>query len=338
MNPLISIIVPVYQVEKYLDKCIISIINQSYKNLEIILVDDGSTDSSPAICNQYQKKDTRIKVIHKENGGLSQARNVGLEIAQGDYIGFVDSDDWIESNMYEVLMSSLLETGADIAVCNYQMDASGSKALKKIYNIEKKVYSPEEALRKIITADGYIRTVVWNKLYKRSVWGDIKFPEGRIYEDTLWTAKVVGNSKSISYINYSLYHYLFRPDSLSNNENQITKRVSDKIEMSEQRIMYLHEYYPMLEKIAILKFQEFCYEESIVISIKYNHLNNADELIRELHRHFCQSGPINTQDVRSIKMKIGRLMFKMFPKLFTRIYMIIYPRIQTIKLSLGYSR
>ena len=120
--PLVSIIVPVYQVEKYLEKCLGSIIGQTYGNLEIILVDDGSTDHGPAICDRYQTEDSRIQVIHQANGGLSHARNVGLAAATGDFISFVDSDDWIEPQMIDALMSALQETGADIAVCGRQVE------------------------------------------------------------------------------------------------------------------------------------------------------------------------------------------------------------------------
>ena len=133
-NPLISIIVPIFQTEKYLEKCILSIIFQSYHNLEIILIDDGSTDTSPDICDKYVAMDPRVKVIHQKNTGLSQARNVGLRQASGDYIGFVDSDDWIEPNMYEVLMSALKITDADIAICNNIVESEKAKSISNNKN------------------------------------------------------------------------------------------------------------------------------------------------------------------------------------------------------------
>ena len=120
MNPLISVIVPVYKAEKYLDKCVQSIVNQTYKNLEIILVDDGSPDNCPEMCDEWAKKDSRIKVIHKENGGVSSARNAGLDNSFGDYIGFVDSDDFIENDFYECLYDNLVENGADISFCTFK--------------------------------------------------------------------------------------------------------------------------------------------------------------------------------------------------------------------------
>ena len=124
-NPLITVIVPVYNVEKYLTRCVDSIINQTYKNLEIILVDDGSTDSSPAICDNYAKKDSRINVIHKQNNGASSARNAALDIASGDYIGFVDSDDYINRDMYASLFDSIVDSGSDMAICESEYVVNG---------------------------------------------------------------------------------------------------------------------------------------------------------------------------------------------------------------------
>ena len=251
-KPLISVIVPIFQVEKYLDKCISSIISQTYHNLEIILVDDGSTDNCSQICEKYKELDNRIKVIHKQNGGLSQARNVGLEIATGDFIGFVDSDDWIEPNMYETLISTLFEMNADIAVCGYQDEYEGiNSILHDITSFKRNQYTPEEALRKILKGKSFISIMVWNKLYKKAVLADISFPEGKIYEDNLWTPLVIGNAKTIASINYPLYHYLNREESLSHNIQQIHRRFHDKIEMCETRLDFICKNYPRLEKVAI---------------------------------------------------------------------------------------
>ena len=326
MNPLVSIIVPVFQVEKYLEKCISSIIAQTYKNLEIILVDDGSTDNCPAICEQFQREDDRIKVIHQENGGLSHARNVGLEVARGDYIGFVDSDDWIEPNMYENLMSALQESGADIAVCRYQIEFEDST--KNTRNIEfskrRRRYSPEEALRNIFIGDGYISNAVWNKLYRKFVLANTKFTVGKICEDILWTALVVGNANFVIGLNYPLYHYLYRNEGLSKNSQQIVKRLQDRIEMSEQRIEFIRQYYPKLEKFAIVKNQDLCYEGAVILSLKYSNLDPDGKIRRELHRHFQQWGGVSIRDNDSLKTKIDLIFFSNCPELYLRIYTFIY--------------
>ena len=209
MEPLISIIVPIYNVEKYLDKCIKSIINQTLKEIEIILVDDGSTDSSPRIIDEYAKKDKRIIEIHKENGGQGSARNIGLDIARGKYIGFVDSDDWIDLNMYEELYNSIIDVNADFAVGGrntYSEDYSLKSSVKvnsKVYkNINKNII---EYISKDMIYPNAL--VVVNKLYKRNLIIDnnVKFREVKEvgsedtifnYEILLYTSKIVSNNKA----------------------------------------------------------------------------------------------------------------------------------------------
>ncbi|MBQ7649507.1 MAG: glycosyltransferase [Victivallales bacterium] len=258
--PMISVIVPVFRVEKYLEECVSSILAQSYANLEIILVDDGSDDNCPAICDGFQANDNRVKVIHKKNGGLSQARNYGLRIATGDFIGFVDGDDWIESGMYEAMLSAMLETGADIAVCNYHKESSDSKSIQRgEESSERKLYSSEEAMRIILSSTGFIRNTVWNKLYRRSVLANVIFPEGKLYEDTPWTGKVVCKAKKVICLASPLYHYLVRSDSLSHDDRQIVRRTMDKNEMLEQRLAFIRENCPDLEKLALCEFlNQFC--------------------------------------------------------------------------------
>ena len=320
MDSLVSIIIPVYNVEKYLDKCIASVVNQTYTNLEIILIDDGSPDNCPTICDQWQAKDSRITVIHQQNGGLSIARNEGLKLATGEYIGFVDSDDWIEPDMVELLLTALLETDADIAVCNYQLESEGSKAIRKIaVSSERKLYSNEEVLIIIIIGGSFITTVVWNKLYRKNVLSNIKFPEGKIHEDNLWTPQVVGNSKRIVYIEDSLYHYVIRKESLAHDALLKLKRLHDEHEMIERRIEYIRDHYPALEKYALLKLQDFCCREYLNIALKYSHLDENGEIRRELYQYFCQYRPILIWDADGIGKKLGRILFWICPSLLVKI-------------------
>ncbi len=317
----ISIIVPVYQVEKYLEKCINSILAQTYKNLEIILVDDGSTDNCPAICDRFQAEDPRIKVIHQENGGLSHARNVGMEHATGDFIGFVDSDDWIEPNMYEVLMSALQETGADVAVCNRQVEYEDSKPMQiNQKSPEKKLYSPEDALRKIFNGENSIFFYAWNKLYKRNVLADIEFPKGKLHEDIPWTTQVIGNAKGIVSIDCPLYHYIKRSESLTCNDSMAIRRGMDIIEMFTRQIAYIHEHYPNLEKLAIIKFQNTCLREYINFSLKYHHLDTDGAYRRQLHRYFRQFKLISIPEYDGIKTTLGRILFRFCPNLLVKAY------------------
>ncbi len=173
---LISVIVPVYNVEKYLDECIESIVNQTYKNLEIILVDDGSTDHSPQMCDKWAEKDSRIKVIHKKNGGLSSARNAALEIVQGDYIAFVDSDDFIDDDMFELLLNNALEYSAEISRCSYRFVIKGELVDSEEINDEIKVYSAEEILDSL-KYGGIINDIVCNKIYSKDLIADARFDE-----------------------------------------------------------------------------------------------------------------------------------------------------------------
>lgn len=236
----ISIIVPVYKVEKYLEKCIASIVNQTYTELEIILVDDGSPDRCGEICDQWAKKDSRIKVVHKENGGRSDARNAGVEIATGEYIGFVDSDDLLEPDMYQVLFDKLMKYGADIAVCERQTVWEDESQKKQSQSNEFKILDGDAAL-KLLIGDG-ISQVVWNKLYRREVIGDIEFEVGKYYEDEFWSYQVFGRAKKVILMDYVGYYYRQHPGSIM--AEYYSLRRLDVIEAKCRRQVYLEEKFP----------------------------------------------------------------------------------------------
>ena len=184
MNPVISIIVPVYKVEKQLNKCIESILNQTFKDYELILVDDGSPDNCGHICDEYEKKDSRIKVIHKKNGGLSDARNAGLDIALGKYIGFVDSDDIIHPQMYEKLYNCINKSNLDIVQCKFKRFKSIEEININISDSELnfKEYNSQDAIIDLID-NNKINVNAWNKLYKRELFQNERYPKGKIHED-----------------------------------------------------------------------------------------------------------------------------------------------------------
>lgn len=213
-NPLISIIVAIYKVEEYLPKCIESILNQTYKNIELILVDDGSPDNSLMICNEYVAKDDRIKVISKENGGQATARNVGLDVAKGEYIGFIDSDDWGELEMYQMLYDTIVAENADIVQCGwYKVEPIGQKVCphKKYF---KEVYTSDEGLEELIESHGrHLNTSVCCKLFKKEVVQQFRFSPVRAYEDDEFIFKTVSIAKKIVCINTPLYNYLNRENS-----------------------------------------------------------------------------------------------------------------------------
>lgn len=211
---LISVIIPVYKVEKYLDKCIQSVINQTYSNLEIILVDDGSPDNCPQLCDDWANKDERIKVIHKKNGGLSDARNAGLDIATGEYIAFVDSDDYIESDMYECLLDKIIKTQSQMAICNFEyVDTDGNITTLNTMG-QDCCFSSRQILADWCGNDLVYYVVVWNKLYSRKCWENIRFPVGKIHEDNFVMYKLFFTCNRIVCSKTKKYNYVQRNNSI----------------------------------------------------------------------------------------------------------------------------
>lgn len=249
-SPLISIIVPVYNVEKYLDRCVESIVSQTYKNLEIILVDDGSPDNCPALCEEWAEKDRRIKVIHKKNGGVSSARNAGVEGAKGDYIAFVDSDDYIEQGAYEFMINSAVKDDSDILVCSYFADNTDDE------NTDNALWDvpQSDALSKIACGD-YKYGVLWNKLYKKSVAENIMMPDLVCCEDLVYNYFAFKNAKKIKESNAKYYHYM------SNDES--TVHVSFGIgafdAVKSKEIILKNEQGTSLEKYAVKGLINSCF-------------------------------------------------------------------------------
>lgn len=215
----ISVIVPVYNVEQYLEKCIKSILNQTYTNYELLLIDDGSQDRSSAICDQYAKEDIRIKVVHKCNGGLSDARNVGLDNATGVYVIFIDSDDFIEMNMFEIMMQLICINDADICISSYQ--DYYEKSPIDLSKTDENLIVEEMGRDKVLLQNGcpYINNVIaCGKLYRRSLFEGIRFPYGHIHEDHYTTYKVIYRAERIICTNQKLYNYLRDRDRSITNE------------------------------------------------------------------------------------------------------------------------
>lgn len=232
----ISVIVPVYNVEEYITKCLKSICEQTYLNLEIILVDDGSTDESGKICDEFAGGDNRIKVIHKTNGGLSDARNAGLEIATGEWIGFVDSDDYIHEQMYELLAEAMIEEHADIVYCkrvivrdsvmeNY-VDSDAKESWLSLNALEK-MYQPGFA---------GMATVAWNKLYKKEIFEHLRFPKGMFFEDNYIIHRVYEKAQKVVFIDRTLYFYMERGGSIM--RKPYTMRSLDKLKGTYERVIF----------------------------------------------------------------------------------------------------
>jgi len=211
-QPLISIIVPIYKVEPYLRKCVDSILAQTYTNIEVILVDDGSPDGCPAICDEYAAKDRRVVVIHQQNTGISGARNAGLDKAKGAYIAFVDDDDWIESDMYELLYQVIKASGTDVAAAHYCIDDDRPT---KVSADDYVIYSPKEAIGKFLHGECALLSV-WGKLFAREIVEGLRFSTLLFgSDDILFEAQVLVKIRAIAYIGYTCYHYRIRADSVS---------------------------------------------------------------------------------------------------------------------------
>lgn len=223
IHDLVSVVVPVYNVEPYLDRCVTSIVNQTYTNLEIILVDDGSPDNCPQMCDEWAEKDARIRVIHKENSGVSDARNVGIAHATGEVLAFVDSDDYIDENMYELLVSALQRTDAEMACCGRYNGKNGEETPEYCLKGET-VFPSEEALRELVLK-GSISVSVCDKVFRRKQFDEIRFPEKEICEDLLALPRLIGGTCAVVHVGIPLYHYCQEGISITRSSYSPQKRI-----------------------------------------------------------------------------------------------------------------
>lgn len=248
MSELISVVVPVYNVEEYLPKCIKSIVSQTYREIEIILVDDGSTDKSAKICDEAANKDNRIIVIHKENGGLSDARNKGIDVAKGKYISFIDSDDYIEPTYFEYLYDLLEKKHSDISICGFKYVSEKGKLLNKICDDEcSLVMSTEESLKEMLKMKLYSNSA-WAKLYSIELFSGVRYPKGEFFEDIATTYRLFMKAKRIAYGSNALYCYLYRDSAIS---KQVSKnRRLDALKSCSQMINDIVAVYPSLDSVA----------------------------------------------------------------------------------------
>lgn len=286
----ISIIVPIYKVEKYLDKCIDSLVNQTYKNLEIILVDDGSPDNCPKICDDWAKKDNRIKVIHKQNGGLSEARNFGIEISTGDYIMFVDSDDYLDLEICKTLLDINLKYNSDFAMCGTNIVYEDKEVKLNIpENINIQVFENEEVIRHLFNSNIKFIVTAWAKLYKRQLFETIRYDVGKIHEDEFIFHKILDKTKKFVYINKPLYYYLQRQGSIT------------KIN-AEKRFSNIHEAFMLRLEYASSKSED----------LKQQAINRASTYFRY---HYLQAKMLK-QDKKTLNFILSE--FKKYYKLATK--------------------
>jgi glycosyltransferase involved in cell wall biosynthesis len=250
LDILVSIVVPIYNIERYLAKCIDSIRAQSYERIEILLVDDESPDNCPKLCDDYAALDNRIQVIHKTNGGLSDARNSGLHQAKGEYVVFIDGDDYVHRDYIQTLLQEIITQKADISVCNYYRVYEGN--VRKIANhADSMTYSNIEAMRDVFTYPSVCEVMTWNKMFKKSLFTEnmILFPVGKIHEDNYTTYKLFYFSKKVTYINTPLYYYIQRSGSIMNSG--FNRKRLDIIEASNQASEWvnLHKL-PLIDEVS----------------------------------------------------------------------------------------
>lgn len=313
---MISVIVPVYNMEKYLEKCVRSILDQDYKDIELILVDDGSKDSSPQLCDEFAKQDERIKVIHKANGGQGSARNMGLDIAKGEYISLIDSDDWVEPDMYTNLLSIAEENNADLAICEVALNEEDGSVLKKKRVNGTLVMTKDEAFSHRFDGSEIVTDSPCNKLYKKELFENLRYPENRLLEDSalmyliLDRVTVVVSSEKVG--------YNIRCDSSSVSRRKYNRKRCDTIitytEMADF-ISSREEYKKFVPTVNSYIAGAIFFNAGEMYSVDFEGKKEAEEHIKKCAKELLASGR-----ALSSKNKLLLNLIATSPKLFGVIY------------------
>lgn len=304
-SELISVIVPIYNVEKYLEKCVNSILKQTYANLEIILVDDGSTDRCSEICNKLEKSDDRIKVVHQQNGGLSKARNVGIDMARGSYLVFVDSDDTIDDQLIEKLYNCLKKHNCKMAACGRKYVFEDGKTLCKVSEGIDTLYNFEDAIKEMNTFRLFDMSA-WAKIYAKELFSTIRFPEGKLSEDFFVMYRLIDLAHTVGYISDPLYNYLQRTSSISRNK----KINHDFVEAAQMQMKYLDDKYPGLKLISHTAFA------SANLTVYDFYLKNGVRCPKEKKEEFRKNVLDNMEYISANKniSTMKKIQFKLFMK------------------------
>ncbi len=300
-SKLITIVVPIYNMQEYLKRCVDSIISQTYSNIEILLIDDGSTDKSKEICDEYSKIDNRIRVFHKPNGGLSDAKNYGLKKATGTYVTFVDSDDWIEPDMYKKMLFEMNKTNSDIVICGRYIDYENGNS-KKWFNRDKLIMNGDESLIYLNSFYNF-DMASWDKLYKKDLFRNIEFPYGKKCEDAYTTYLLFSRCNRVTYIPECYYHYYQRNGSISRG-----KTINmDYIYAAEEQLTFFEQKYPNIMFVAETNYV-FAIKSMFQVSVERNLKLTNDFKIRKRSLGRYRKSVINNKYI-SCKKKITYLLF-----------------------------
>lgn len=308
MNPVISVIVPVFKVEKYLDNCIESVVNQTYKNLEIILVDDGSPDNCPAICDKWSEKDDRIKVIHKKNEGVSSARNAGLDVSEGSFIGFVDGDDIIYEDFYETLLDEALKNDADISACafSYLNDKYGIYKKSLPYIKLSRQYTSAELLNEYFDSCKGEWVSFCNKIIRSNLFDGLRFPEGRVFEDWALAPMVYYNAKKICFIPECKYGYVVHEGSTVRTHR--IKTFADCVSADYDHFFFFNskgitEYNDRIRRFIISDFRK-------CIKV-YNGSKNSKNILKNAYLKCQEIGVGNMEKLMYMFPGVFRILYKL---------------------------
>lgn len=315
MNELISVIIPVYKVEAYLTACVGSVLAQTYQNYEIILVDDGSPDNCPQMCDAFAARDNRIRVIHKENGGLSSARNAGIDAARGVYLAFLDSDDLWTPLFLERLYLALEETGADFAVCMFQRFCGDvPTAAPKPANTE--VLSQRQAFDCLFNIRNENMVVAPNKLYRRHIFDSIRYPVGKLHEDEAVIHQVIGSAERVAWV--AEEHYLYRQAPNSITTAKFSLKRLDEMYAKEQRIAYFEErgMQDLADRTRIVYMNNLM-RLYRTVQMEVKEKNAAREACKKLHHRFCEICKPELLQARSARFRFCCVLFRYLPKLYS---------------------
>lgn len=317
MAPKISVIVPVYNVKDYLDICLQSVVAQTCHDIEIILIDDGSNDGCGAFCDDWAQKDDRIRVIHQQNQGLSAARNTGIKVAKGEYLSFVDSDDWMEPQMLENMQTAVEQHNSDIVVCRGQFVEPDGKVTKTVGFDALKVMSKIEASKEILK-DEEIPSFAWNKIYRRRLFDCIEYPVGRLFEDTFTTYKLFYKAEKIVCIPYIGYNYRSNPESITRQRRsdveKFIKRDLDNALAFDERYLFAKTHKDLEEVVPICAYKAYQMIHAFIHLCEHKKFQLTEQQKAEID-HVLKTMEVKDLSLFSLYDKLDLILYKIHKSL-----------------------